>query len=268
MSNNTKKVKFSPHLTIILLRSNGETSEEQIKPEDEYKPEKYKRKKRKYPKTDLVLHPKTTQRHDLDCFSSFDSFLAQNSLFTKDDIQECLFLNEPSDMVTVSDTSSVLENDLDLNSVSPPVNDVVLPQQPLNVETMVQDDMPPLCPIIPTPTLPPLNNMTNIIPQPIEQITPNPKPNLPILPPIEINPPTPPPPPQQQPPKPAPKSKKRKPRKKCSVPECENICVQGGVCIKHGAKRKICNFEGCTKHQKRGGFCSAHGGSNNKRDRL
>jgi len=35
--------------------------------------------------------------------------------------------------------------------------------------------------------------------------------------------------------------------------------VQGGLCIKHGAKRKRCKSEGCTKTIKKGGFCSKHG---------
>lgn len=48
-------------------------------------------------------------------------------------------------------------------------------------------------------------------------------------------------------------------RRKCSVPECTNRVVQGGLCISHGAKRKICGHPGCTKHVKKAGMCSTHG---------
>ena len=48
-------------------------------------------------------------------------------------------------------------------------------------------------------------------------------------------------------------------RRKCSVPECPNRDVQGGVCISHGAKRKTCNHPGCTKNVKQAGMCSTHG---------
>ena len=48
-------------------------------------------------------------------------------------------------------------------------------------------------------------------------------------------------------------------RRKCSVPECQNRVVQGGVCITHGAKRKTCNHPGCTKNVKVAGKCSTHG---------
>jgi len=47
--------------------------------------------------------------------------------------------------------------------------------------------------------------------------------------------------------------------RKCSVPECPNRDVQGGVCISHGAKRKTCNHPGCTKNVKQAGMCSTHG---------
>jgi hypothetical protein len=48
-------------------------------------------------------------------------------------------------------------------------------------------------------------------------------------------------------------------RRKCTVGDCENRVVQGGVCISHGAKRKLCTFEGCIKGVKTAGRCSAHG---------
>eukprot|EP00560_Eucampia_antarctica_P004429 CAMPEP_0197841502 /NCGR_PEP_ID=MMETSP1437-20131217/46219_1 /TAXON_ID=49252 ORGANISM="Eucampia antarctica, Strain CCMP1452" /NCGR_SAMPLE_ID=MMETSP1437 /ASSEMBLY_ACC=CAM_ASM_001096 /LENGTH=454 /DNA_ID=CAMNT_0043451275 /DNA_START=554 /DNA_END=1918 /DNA_ORIENTATION=- len=48
-------------------------------------------------------------------------------------------------------------------------------------------------------------------------------------------------------------------RRKCTFPECHNRVVQGGLCISHGAKRKICGNPGCTKNVKKAGMCSAHG---------
>ena len=51
----------------------------------------------------------------------------------------------------------------------------------------------------------------------------------------------------------------RRKRRKCSVPDCPNRVVQGGVCISHGAKRRKCDFPGCTKNVKRLGRCSTHG---------
>jgi len=48
-------------------------------------------------------------------------------------------------------------------------------------------------------------------------------------------------------------------RRKCTVADCQNRVVQGGLCISHGAKRKICGHPGCKKHVKKAGMCSAHG---------
>jgi hypothetical protein len=48
-------------------------------------------------------------------------------------------------------------------------------------------------------------------------------------------------------------------RRKCSFQDCNNRVVQGGLCISHGAKRKICGHPGCTKHVKKAGMCSTHG---------
>jgi len=48
-------------------------------------------------------------------------------------------------------------------------------------------------------------------------------------------------------------------RRKCSVTDCTNRVVQGGLCISHGAKRKICGHPGCNKHVKKAGMCSTHG---------
>lgn len=48
-------------------------------------------------------------------------------------------------------------------------------------------------------------------------------------------------------------------RRKCTVANCPNRVVQGGLCISHGAKRKICSHPGCTKNVKKAGMCSTHG---------
>lgn len=48
-------------------------------------------------------------------------------------------------------------------------------------------------------------------------------------------------------------------RRKCTVANCPNRVVQGGLCISHGAKRKTCSHPGCTKNVKKAGLCSAHG---------
>ena len=48
-------------------------------------------------------------------------------------------------------------------------------------------------------------------------------------------------------------------RRKCTVLGCDNRVVQGGLCISHGAKRKLCKHSGCSKHVKKGGLCSTHG---------
>jgi len=57
----------------------------------------------------------------------------------------------------------------------------------------------------------------------------------------------------------SPKKKTKRIKRKCSAPNCENKVVQGGVCITHGAKRKLCSHPGCTKTVKAAGFCSTHG---------
>ena len=48
-------------------------------------------------------------------------------------------------------------------------------------------------------------------------------------------------------------------RRKCTVGGCINRVVQGGLCIAHGAKRKLCGHPGCTKNVKKAGLCSTHG---------
>jgi hypothetical protein len=48
-------------------------------------------------------------------------------------------------------------------------------------------------------------------------------------------------------------------RRKCTVDNCPNRVVQGGLCISHGAKRKCCRHPGCNKNVKKAGLCSTHG---------
>eukprot|EP00984_Skeletonema_dohrnii_P000264 scaffold86_cov98-Skeletonema_dohrnii-CCMP3373.AAC.1 len=50
-------------------------------------------------------------------------------------------------------------------------------------------------------------------------------------------------------------------RQLCSREECTNQAVQGGVCVRHGAKgkRKRCSSEGCTNQAIKGGVCMRHG---------
>jgi len=48
-------------------------------------------------------------------------------------------------------------------------------------------------------------------------------------------------------------------RRKCTFGGCDNRVVQGGLCIAHGAKRKLCKHPGCKKHVKKAGLCSTHG---------
>ena len=45
---------------------------------------------------------------------------------------------------------------------------------------------------------------------------------------------------------------------KCSYPQCSNFAqTPGGVCIKHGYKKK-CSKNGCTNNDIRKGFCKNH----------
>jgi hypothetical protein len=53
-------------------------------------------------------------------------------------------------------------------------------------------------------------------------------------------------------------------RRKCTISGCANRVVQGGLCIAHGAKRKICNHPGCNKNVKKAGLCSTHGPARKK----
>jgi hypothetical protein len=59
----------------------------------------------------------------------------------------------------------------------------------------------------------------------------------------------------------------RKQRQKCRHEACTNIVVQGGVCIKHGAKvktRGTCRHDGCTNYVQKGGVCMKHGAKRKK----
>ena len=51
--------------------------------------------------------------------------------------------------------------------------------------------------------------------------------------------------------------------KLCSRDWCANIMVKGGVCIRHGEKKKCCR-EGCTNNSVKGGVCIRHDGANVK----
>jgi hypothetical protein len=57
----------------------------------------------------------------------------------------------------------------------------------------------------------------------------------------------------------APGGTSKRVRRKCTVPNCHNRVVQGGLCISHGAKRKTCRHSGCEKNVKKAGLCSTHG---------
>eukprot|EP00984_Skeletonema_dohrnii_P021514 scaffold10771_cov121-Skeletonema_dohrnii-CCMP3373.AAC.5 len=48
-------------------------------------------------------------------------------------------------------------------------------------------------------------------------------------------------------------------RKLCSVDECTNHVISRGVCQRHGAKVKLCSSEGCTNQAQNGGVCKRHG---------
>ena len=60
--------------------------------------------------------------------------------------------------------------------------------------------------------------------------------------------------------------KPKRVRRKCTAPGCTNRVVQGGVCVTHGAKRKLCSYAGCSKAVKLAGFCSTHGPTRKKCD--
>jgi len=45
----------------------------------------------------------------------------------------------------------------------------------------------------------------------------------------------------------------------CSSEGCTNQVVNGGVCMRHGARVKRCSREGCTNVAVQGGVCNRHG---------
>jgi hypothetical protein len=48
-------------------------------------------------------------------------------------------------------------------------------------------------------------------------------------------------------------------RKICSAEGCTNRVVNGGVCVRHGAKTRRCSNDGCTHKAVNGGLCQSHG---------
>ena len=50
-------------------------------------------------------------------------------------------------------------------------------------------------------------------------------------------------------------------RRICSTKGCKNMIVKGGVCVRHGAKQaqRICRWQGCSNVVVRGGVCVRHG---------
>ena len=60
----------------------------------------------------------------------------------------------------------------------------------------------------------------------------------------------------------------KKGRYECSADGCTNFAQEGGVCIKHGAKRKLCSSEGCTNFALKGGVCVKHGAKYKRCNKL
>ena len=54
-------------------------------------------------------------------------------------------------------------------------------------------------------------------------------------------------------------------KKKCCREGCTNNSVKGGVCIRHGAKLKHCSSEGCANNAQKGGVCVQLGAMRRKR---
>eukprot|EP00985_Skeletonema_marinoi_P019557 scaffold11253_cov66-Skeletonema_marinoi.AAC.1 len=50
-----------------------------------------------------------------------------------------------------------------------------------------------------------------------------------------------------------------KKKKACSVDDCTNQAISGGVCLRHGAKLKRCSVDDCTNIVVKGGVCWTHG---------
>jgi len=51
---------------------------------------------------------------------------------------------------------------------------------------------------------------------------------------------------------------KRYTKKTCTHEGCTKLSQNGGVCAKHGAKVKTCKHEGCINQRKQRGFCTRH----------
>ena len=56
--------------------------------------------------------------------------------------------------------------------------------------------------------------------------------------------------------------------KQCSSERCTNYAQKGGVCVRHGAKRKRyeCSAIGCTNIVVKGGVCKRHGANSSAQD--
>lgn len=50
------------------------------------------------------------------------------------------------------------------------------------------------------------------------------------------------------------------PAKRCGTSGLTKVVVKGGICVRHGAKKKMCNYPGCTKISQKCGVCHTHGG--------
>eukprot|EP00984_Skeletonema_dohrnii_P025707 scaffold14875_cov71-Skeletonema_dohrnii-CCMP3373.AAC.3 len=59
---------------------------------------------------------------------------------------------------------------------------------------------------------------------------------------------------------------KKRVKKRCSVGECTNQAQKGGVCWRHGARKKVklCSVEECTNYTVKGGVCTKHGANGDR----
>jgi hypothetical protein len=48
-------------------------------------------------------------------------------------------------------------------------------------------------------------------------------------------------------------------RKKCSHQDCKNMAQKGGLCVRHGYKKKTCATPGCNNNAVKSGVCITHG---------
>jgi len=60
---------------------------------------------------------------------------------------------------------------------------------------------------------------------------------------------------------PPPKTQYKRQYKHCAIIGCTNYSRSGagGVCLRHGAKKRYCTIQGCTNSQQEGGLCRRHG---------